>query len=372
MYQLCSMRFPVLLLLVLVLNTALAKEYVVPAGKDVSRFFAELPEDATQVSFSAAAEYNANGDILLPDRRLLVIDGKGCTLFLGPNSNGFTRAVADQQEAMKKISSRYVIRDFASIENGRKAIDLKATLGSIVENCRLVNQSECAVDLRFCLMARLQNVQVTNPRGKGILLRQGDWTGATAFNSQCNSSVLQQCRVYCSKTTTEAFAVLNSGGVCMEDCVSEGAPCAHDLFLSATTDGDETRPASNTVVKSFTLSNFHVEHAATTASIYVNMPSKAAVTLSNVYWNAQQSAPVIVYVMGQLNLLDIGWFRPEFRIHTRISAPRINVDRCHNALSFGKKEERTDSRAGVLYLKDALPNNTQLKLNYVRVSKPSM
>jgi hypothetical protein len=137
-------------------------------------------------------------------------------------------------------------------------------------------------------------------------------------------------------------------------------------------DGDEGRPANNPVVKSFKLENFHVEHAARKASIYVNMPSKAVVTLQNVYWNGPQSAPVILYTMGQLNLLDIGWFRSEFRIHTRISAPRINVLRCHNMLDVTAAKVRNDRRAGVLYLRDALPNNTQLKLNYVRQRDPSM
>lgn len=366
------MRSSVTFLFLLWATLLAARDYVVPANANVARFFAELPEDATVVRFSEAAEYRCGQDIVLPDRRLLVIDGAGSTLMLGPESNGFTRTVNDQQQAMQRIGSRYVIKDFAEIRNGRKAIDLKATLGSSLENLRLVNQSEAAIDLRFCLMARIVSVHVTNPRGRGIVLRQGDWTGATAFNSQCNSSVLEQCRVYCAKTTTEAFAVVNSGGVRMTDCVSEGAACAYDLFLSATIDGDESRPASNTVVKSFTLANFHVEHSATKASIYVNMPSKAAVTLSNVYWNNKQTAPVILYVMGQLNLEDIGWFRQEFRIHTRISAPRINVQRCHSFLAFGKEGERTDKRAGVLHLQDPLPNNTQLKLNFVRRRDPSM
>jgi hypothetical protein len=348
-----------------------ATEYIVPAG-DVGRYFASLPEDATVLSFSATSEYSSTGDIVLPPGRMLVIDGKGCRLLLGPASNGFTCAVADQKEATARVSGRYVIKDFAEIQGGLKAIDLKATMGSEVRNVKLVRQTEVAVDLRFCLLARLEHVFVTNPGGKGIVLRQGDWPGATGFNSQCNSTVLDQCRVYCASSTTEAFTVLNSGGVRMVDCVSEGAPCDHDLFLSATVDGDESKPAGNTVVKSFTLANFHVEHAARKASIYVNMPSKAAVSLSNIYWNGPQTAPVILYVMGQLNLADIGWWNEGFRIFTRLSAPRINVERCHSGLDFGDPKQKTDTKAGVLELRDALPDNTILKLNYVRVRDKAM
>jgi hypothetical protein len=348
-----------------------AVTYSVPPG-NVAGFFAALPEDATVVRFDGAAEYRCSADILLPPRPLLVIDGAGATLLLGPDSRGFTCEVPDQKAAIARLTSRYVIHDFALIEGGRKAIDLQATLGCSVRNIKCVRQTGTAVDLRFCLMARLEHVFVTNPTGRGIVVRQGDWPGATAFNSQSNSTVLEQCRVYCAATTTEAFAVFNSGGVRLSDCVSEGAPCDHDLFLSAVTDGDEASIAGNTVVKSFTLSNFHVEHAARSTSIHVNMPSKASVTLSNVYWNGPQKAPVIRYVMGQLNLEDIGWWHESFRIVTRLSAPRITVQRCHSLLQVGEKSERTERQAGVLHLDEPLVGTTQLKLNYVVVRDRAM
>ncbi|MCI1752794.1 MAG: hypothetical protein LKM36_08005 [Flavobacteriales bacterium] len=348
---------------------AFATEYVVPAG-DVGVFFATLPEDATSVVFSAQSVYASEGDIILPTRRLLVIDGRGCELRLGKNSNGFTYAITDMKDAMVRTSSRYMIKDFGRIIGGKKAIDLSATLGSVVENCELVSQTEAAVDLRFCLMARLQNILVTNPRGKGIVLRQGDWPGATGTNSQSNSTVLDQCRVYCMKGTTAAFTILNSGGVRMTDCVSEGAPVDYDIFLSATLDGDESRPASNPVVKSFMLSNFHVEHQALKASIYVNMPSQSTVSLENVYWNGAQPQPVVLYTMGQLNLSDIGWWNTAFYIGSRISAPRINIDRASSGMALDK--EVKENRSGFLRLVDPLPGNTVLLLNYVRLQQKSM
>ena len=209
-----------------------------------------------------------------------------------------------------------------------------------------MNQSEAAIDLRFCLMARIVSVHVTNPRGVASCCGRATGPGPRPSTASATAAMLEQCRVYCAKTTTEAFAVLNSGGVRMTDCVSEGAACAYDLFLSATIDGDESRPASNTVVKSFTLANFHVEHSATKASIYVNMPSKAAVTLSNVYWNNKQTAPVILYVMGQLNLEDIGWFRqgvPDPHPHQCTAHQRAALPQFPGVREGG---ERTDKRAG--------------------------
>ncbi|MDX9749669.1 MAG: hypothetical protein RBT71_01125, partial [Flavobacteriales bacterium] len=237
---------------------AAGREYPVPPG-DVGGFFASLPDDATSVVFTEAATYRSTGDIVLPDVPYLLIDGRGAKLVLGPASNGFVRRVADQKDAARKVSGRYAVRGFSAIEGGRRAIHLQATLNSTISDLRLTGQSEAAIDLQFCLMARVQNVLVTNPKDRGIVVRQGDWPGASASNSQSNSTVLDQCRVYASATTTAAFTILNSGGVRMRDCISEGSPVDYDVFVSAATDGDEGRRANNPVVKSFMLENLHVE-----------------------------------------------------------------------------------------------------------------
>ncbi len=335
-----------------------------PAG-DVATFFAHLPGDATSVVFSEAATYRSDADIILPDVPYLLIDGRGARLVLGPHSNGFTRPIADQKEAARKVSSRYAIRNFASIEGGRKAIDLQATLNSTIMDCRLTGQSEAAIDLRFCLMARVQNVLVTNPKDKGIVVRQGDWPGASGSNSQSNSTVLDQCRVYAATTTTAAYTILNSGGVRMRDCISEGLPVDYDLFLSAVTDGNVDGRANNTVVKSFTLENFHVEHNVRKASIHVNMPHQASVTLTNVYWNGRIAAPVVEYCGGQLNIRDIGWFSKDLRIATRVGNPRIHVSNSHAQLRI---EKGSATSAGVLHLVAPLPGHTTLDLTRVVVT----
>ncbi len=323
-----------------------ATEYIVPVGVDVGEFFETLPTDATYISFSASTSYKSEGDIVLPDVQFCVIDGKGASLVLGPNSNGFTRQVLNQKMVDKKLTCRYVIRDFSEITGGKKAIDLQATLGSIVSNCRLHDQTEIAVDLRFCLMARIENVLVTNPKADGFVIRTGDWPGASATNSQSNSTVLSQCRVYCSNTTTNAYSVLNCGGVRLVDCISEGGEADRDLLLSAEMHNDQERFGSNPTMKSFTLENFHVEHNVRKESILVNMTPQASVNLSNIYWNSASTAPVIRYVRGQLNLSDIGWWTDNHRIISRVHAPRINVTRCHSKLRLGDKESTTATRSG--------------------------
>ena len=348
-----------------------AREYVVPPG-DVSAFFAALPADATCVSFSAAAEYRASGDIILPASRHLVIDGKGCRLLLASTSNGFTTPIADQRMAQQRTGCRYSIRDFGLIEGGRKAVDLQATLNSTMTDLRLSAQSEVAIDLRFCLMARVQNVLITNPAQRGIAVRCGDWPGASTSNSQSNHTVLEQCRVYCAPTTTQAFTVDNSGGVRLQDCISEGAEADHDLFLSARTDGSEDGVANNPVVKAFTLDNFHVEHRLRKASIHVNMPPKSAVVLRGIYWNSPIGAPVIHYVGGQLSVSDIGWWNPEFAIHTTTPVPHMNFDGCHKALVIPDKADASGRRAGALRLVGGEDDRRKLDLTFVRTTRRAM
>lgn len=348
-----------------------AVEYVVPRG-DVAGFFAALPDDATYVSFSAAAIYTCDKDIILPSRQLLIIDGRGCKLQLGPLSNGFTVAIADQKEAMRRTANRYVIRDFGAIEGGRRAVDLRATLNSQIENCRMTGQAEVGIDLRFCLMARVRNVLVTMPKGKGIRVGCGDWPGASTSNSQSNHTVLEQCRVYCSSTTTEAFTVLNTGGVHMVDCISEGEQADYDLFLSATRDGQESYGANNPVVKSFVLQNLHVEHRLRKASIYVNMPAKSTVELTNIYWNNPIGAPVLLYMSGQVNVSNIGWWNPDFRIVTRNTVPHINFDACHKALVIPDKADGTGRKAGCLELIETAEPGKKLDVSYVRTTRRAM
>lgn len=348
-----------------------AAEYIVPAGVDVGAFFRSLPADASSVVFSASSSYRSDGDIVLPDVQLLVIDGKGATLTVGPSSNGFTRRVASQKEVDKKLTCRYVIRDFSEIKGGKKAIDLQATLGSIVSNCRLHDQTEVAVDLRFCLMARIENVLVTNPKADGFVIRQGDWPGASATNSQSNSTVLSQCRVFCSKTTTNAYSVLNSGGVRMLDCISEGGEADRDLLLSSEMHNDQNKFGSNPAMKSFTMENFHVEHNVRSESILVNVTPQASVNLKNIYWNSAPKAPVIRYMRGQLNLSDIGWWTDDHRIVTRISAPRINATRCHSKLRLSDKGSATATHSGSFELLDVIGDKQTLDTRYILITEPS-
>lgn len=308
-------------------------EYRIRSGEDVGKWFSQIPSDATHVSFPDGT-YRSIGDIVLPKHRLLVIDGMGSQLTLGERSMGFRNRADDMKDALANTNNRYHISNFSMISNGMKAIDINGSMGTIIENLDLVNQTETAIDLKFGLLTKISNIRLTNFRKEGIIMRSGDWRGATPTNSQSNHTVLNQCRAYAFETATIPFGIFNTNGVVMNDCASEGFESDYDIYLSAVVDGDETKIANNSVVKQFFLNNFHAEHQVRRSSIFVNMPSKAVVNLSGVYWNAQMKSPIIHYSNGQVNLMNIGWWHQSFKIATRVNAPRVNIIRAPQELDL--------------------------------------
>ena len=347
-----------------------AKDYIVPT-MDVGLYFATLPEDATVLIFSEAVVYSSEGDIVLPSRSL-IIDGNMCRLNLGPNSNGFVASVTDQADANTKIERKFIIRNFSKITGGKKAIDLSATFMSRVEDVELVSQTECAIDLRFCLMATAQNLKITLNRYDGIRVRNGDWPGAGVSNSQSNSTTLDRVRIYNGPTANRAFTFQHANSGRMVQCVSEGYGPEYDLWLDASSG---TNPvASNPVVKQFSCDGLHVEHGAyqaKSASVWVNMPSKCSIRLSRMYWNYVPNKPVIEYTMGALVLSDIGWWTIYHYISSRIQSPRIHVYDSHDELK--RAATVTNNRCGSFRLSDnALPGNVQLTPAYVTITQPNI
>lgn len=344
--------------------------YTIPYSIAPDVFFDTLPSDATEVIFEGGHPISQR-DLVLPARKI-VIDGKGCSVGLGQNSNGFTVPIASQQDANSRIESKYVIRNFSNIYGGKKAIDLAASIGSRIEDVECTRQSEAAIDLRFCLMAHVHDVKITLPYNDGIRVRNGDWEGAGVNNSQSNSATLERVRVYNGPTAKKAFTFQHANSGRMEQCVSEGYGPDYDLWLDAS-NGLNAGVANNTVVKQFACDGFHVEHGGTQAkqaSVWVNMPSKCVVSLRQCYWNYVPNRPIIEYTMGQVILSEIGWWSVYHYISSRIQSPRITVRDCHNDLT--KAANVTNNRCGSFRLsEDPVINNTTLTPAYVSAQNPS-
>ncbi|MCB0781862.1 MAG: hypothetical protein KDC03_20440 [Flavobacteriales bacterium] len=304
----------------------------------MSSWFERLPKDVRVVRFDAARRYFAKSDIILPVTRYLEIDGCGAELLLAEGSNGFSVPVADQEEAMARVHARYYIHDFGLIREGRRAIDLRATKGSVIENVQCLRQTDRAISLEFCLRTKVEQVKAENPFGIGFYIGVGSWPGASGTRSQSNHTVLDLCEVYCHERTSVGYFIDNSNGVVLDNCVSEGGPSEFSVFFTAAGERDadwrEPDVARNPVVKQFTVRNLHIEHPVRQANVYVNAPAQCVVELDKVYFNTTHHVP-IRYVHGQLVLRDIGWWRKGMRVQSRTTAPRIAMIQCHHMLDPG-------------------------------------
>jgi hypothetical protein len=189
-------------------------------------------------------------------------------------------------------------------------------------------------------MTTIRQVMVTNPAGHGIWLGTGDFDGwGTNRNSQCNASVLEQCRVYTNgKMKGNSFTVLNSNGVKVRNCISEGWP--HDgwcLYFGG----------ANAWTKSFEVDGFHMEHASppSKGGIYVEAMANSPITLRELFiqgWN--NTAPAVKIGYNAWTIFEkIGWWRSHMNIELTDRAPRCVFRSCHPDLS-AKRYVRTDGK----------------------------
>ena len=102
------------------------------------------------------------------------------------------------------------------------------------------------------------------------------------------------------------------------------------------------------------------------------MPPKCSVDLGSIYWNSPITVPVLLYVSGQVNVSNIGWWNPAFIIGTRVAQPHLNFDACHKALAIPDAPDSAGRKAGALQLMDPLPGQGTLDLRYVRITRRAM
>lgn len=242
------------------LNTPSNADYevVIGQGDDIAAVFKNLSKKVQKITFEPG-EYVAADTLHLPRTGgMVIIDGNGAKLKL--QKMGFYSMPSSQDEAMVFNHTRYLIRNFSSISEGDKGVMLGSSFNSVIENIEFVGQKQTAIDLIFCLMSTIKNVLVTNCYHDGIVLRTAknvdtkklEWSGASFNNSQCNHSELRSCRVYNLKECTgTSFKILQSSGVRLVNCISEGWPNERAVYYDA---------LGASTAKFFSIKNFHLEH----------------------------------------------------------------------------------------------------------------
>jgi hypothetical protein len=233
-------------------------EVYIAVGEDVSKVFKTLSSDVKKITFEPG-DHVARDTLHLPRTGgLVIIDGNGADLKLG--NMGFYSMPRNKDEAMLYNHTRYLIRNFSTITGGEKGVMLGSSFNTVIENIEFVGQKETAIDLIFCLMCTIENVLVTNNFHDGIVLRTGrnvdsneiEWDRAGVNNSQCNHTEVRSCRVYNRKGCTgTSFKVLQSSGVRLVNCISEGWPNKRAVYFDA---------LKATTAKYFSIENFHLEH----------------------------------------------------------------------------------------------------------------
>ena len=234
------------------------EDVLIKSGDDVAAIFRNLSKDVKKISFEPGA-YVAADTLHLPRTGgLVIIDGQGSDLKLA--GMGFYSMPSSKDEAMLYNHTRYLIKDFSTISGGEKGVMLGSSFNTVIQNIEFVGQREAAIDLVFCLMCSVENILVTNNFHDGIVLRTGrnvdtkeiEWDRAGLNNSQCNHTEVRSCRVYNRKGCTgTSFKVLQSSGVRLVNCISEGWPNKRAVYFDA---------LGATTAKYFTIENFHLEH----------------------------------------------------------------------------------------------------------------
>lgn len=190
----------------------------------------------------------------------LIINGNGCTLYaVGEGRIVLKKTVSDQSTADFTVNSRLIINslNFYGEDNGlQTGILLQATYGSQINNCTFRNLYD-AVNLQFCLNARLTQNYYFGISNVADMIGDGTWTGATGNNSQSNQTVVSQNRYYCKAGQSSAVTVLRSSNVVLEDCIFEGANPQTNVIFTAT---------DSTTVQTFSVLRPHIENTPSECS----------------------------------------------------------------------------------------------------------
>ncbi|MFN3917004.1 MAG: hypothetical protein ACK4K0_04605 [Flavobacteriales bacterium] len=280
------------------------------------------------LDFDGTKKYRIYKSIELPryktsGRRIFVINGNGCEIIAKPGFSIFNRIPKDQKEALEKMmSTRFSINDF-TFTQGDKAINLGATFGSNINRCNFVAQYIAAIDIQFGLSTEINHCIATNCKSDAFVLRTGEDWGGNTNNSQSNHSVVNMCRVYAAKGAKTSFKILGSGGVALRDIISEGS---NEVDYAVYFD-----KLSSSTVRMFSILNFHLEHSAKEAAIYIR--NTGVTSIEGVYYQKAYAEFPLIHAAAGTDLVSLKYI-PHYVAGTILKADNNDViwrlEHCHN------------------------------------------
>ncbi len=314
-------------------DTDVDESYVrINPGDDVPAIFRRLrtSQRVKRIEFTPG-DYLIMDTLHLPRTgALVIIDGQGANIKAGRGVQLFYSIPSTQAEAMVYNKTRYLIENFGRIEGGSKGIFIGSSFDTVVRNIEFTGQEVAAIDFVFCLMCTIDQVLVTNPFHDGIVLRSGvnsdtrenAWPGTSYNNSQCNHTVVRSSRVYNRKGCTgTSFKVLQSSGVRLVDCISEGWENARAVFFDA---------ERCTTAKYFSIENFHLEHAPTEGAL-VFRSFGSTVEVNGLFTQIASGESPTIWLMnnGNYAFRNIPWW-PEGAWVKSSHSPSVVIEQCTN------------------------------------------
>ncbi len=320
---------------------------ITPAD-DVAAVFRSIADSRTikYIRFEPGV-YTLRDTLVLPRTgSLVIIDGQGSRIVAAKGKPVFYSLPATQSQAMVFNKTRYLIKDFGQITGGSRGVFIGSSFNTVISNVEFMDQEIAAIDLVFCLMCRVEQVLVTNPMHDGIVLRtavDGEtkdqvWPGTSFNNSQCNHTVLESCRVYNRKGCTgTSFSILQSTGVRLIDCISEGWENERAVFFDA---------AGCTTAKLFKIQNFHLEHAPRDGAM-VFRSFGSTVEIDGLFLQIGSETAPAIWLMNNGNYIfkNIPWW-PEGAWVRSSHSPAVVIQHCTNRFYNINKYWRNGEREG--------------------------
>jgi len=337
-------------------------EILIKRGDDVYLRFSEIAQmkKVKKINFEPG-DYIISKSLELPRTGgLVVINGQGANLKAKAGVEVFRSIPKDQSQAMIWNKTRFLIENFGKIQGGSRGIFIGSSFNTVIRNIEFIGQSTAAIDLVFCLMSTVENILVTNVGHDGIVLRSAvnsetgekEWPGTSFNNSQCNHSVVQSSRVYNKKGCTgTSFKILQSTGVRLLDCISEGWENEHAVFFDA---------SKCTTAKFFSIENFHLEHVPTNGAL-VFRSNGSIVNVDGLFLQTGSKTSPAIWLMNNGNYIfkNIPWW-PQGAWVKSSNSPYVVIEQSRNDFANFNKTWVNDEKPGQPIYKPYLRVNNTL------------
>lgn len=213
---------------------------------------------AADITLSKTLELPANYN------RILEIEGHGSRLFIPANMTGIKRNYASLSEANAGIDCQLRITNLSFESSGRSstAIDMQANYGSKIEGCRFYNFATAFKG--GWTMGTVIDQCYFWENNISIDLDYARFTGGSNSASQCNHSIVRDCKFRHSAGQFAAIRAIAVSGLVLDHNIFEGVQAGpqYEVFF------DDN---SSNVVKEVTIRGCHVEQQPSVAAFYIRL-----------------------------------------------------------------------------------------------------